>query len=301
MSRQIEEYLLSLKNELRGSDPATIQDALSDAEDHLRSALAVQTEKEPGISEETAMQSIIENFGNPEEIAAAYNEIEIRMRPALAKCQYSHKRSFWSRFFGVIAEPRAWGALLYMVLSLVTGVLYFSWAVTGLSTSIGLIVLIIGLPVFGLFLLSIRGLALIEGRIVEGLLGMQMPRRPIFIDRNLNLWERFKVLFLDSRTWLAILYMLLMLPLGIIYFTLFVTLMAVSLSFIASPILRMIFGPEFINYGDGLITNVVLPSPDYLIPVMVVVGVLLFFGSMHLAKGLGWLQARFAKTMLVRN
>ncbi len=301
MSNQIEEYLQSLKQELAGSDPATIQDALSDAEDHLRSALAVKIEDQPDIPEEDTLKTIIDDFGTPDEIAAAYSEIETRMRPALAKSKKTHNRSFLSRFFGIIADPSAWGALLYMLLSLATGIIYFTWAVTGLSVSAGLIVLIIGLPVFGLFLLSVRGLALIEGRIVEALLGIQMPRRPIFIDRNLKLWDRFKILFNDSRTWLAIIYMILMLPLGIIYFSLFVTLFSVSLAFIASPILRIIFGPEFINYGDGLITNVILPSPDYLVPILFIIGIVLFFASMHLAKGLGWLHARLAKGMLVRN
>ena len=85
MSNQIEEYLKSLKQELTGSDPATIQDALSDAEDHLRSALAVKIEDQPDIPEEDTLKTIIDDFGTPDEIAAAYNEIETRMRPALAK------------------------------------------------------------------------------------------------------------------------------------------------------------------------------------------------------------------------
>ena len=300
MSHPIDEYLTQLKNELQGSDPATIQDALSDAEEHLRSALSIQLTDNTDSTEEVVLQSIIESFGTPDEIAAAYTEIETRMRPALAKRTDTTKRSFWKRFFGVIAEPRAWGALLYMLLSLVTGVIYFSWAVTGLSTSLGLIILIIGLPIFGLFLLSIRGLALIEGRIIEGLLGIQMPRRPLFIDHNLNLWERFKILFKDSRTWLAIVYMILMLPLGIIYFTVTVTLIAVSLSFIASPVLQIIFSPEFISLPEGF-PILGLSSPDALVPFLFVIGIILFFATMHLAKAIGWLQARFAKSMLVRN
>ena len=36
MNNQIDEYLNTLRKELAGSDPAIIQDALSDAEEHLR-------------------------------------------------------------------------------------------------------------------------------------------------------------------------------------------------------------------------------------------------------------------------
>jgi hypothetical protein len=188
-----------------------------------------------------------------------------------------------------------------MILSLVTGIIYFTWVTAGFSTSVGLLVLIIGLPVTGLFLLSIKGIALVEGRIIEALLGIQMPRRPIFLDKELNLWEKFKVLVSDSRTWLAMLYMVLQLPLGIIYFTLFITLISVSLSFIATPILRWIFGPVAYISGDGLITSFLLAAGDYLIPILMITGILLFFATMHLAKWLGKLHGNMAKAMLVRN
>ncbi len=39
MIKSIDQYLSLLKQELAGSDRATIQDALSDAEEHLRNAL----------------------------------------------------------------------------------------------------------------------------------------------------------------------------------------------------------------------------------------------------------------------
>ena len=301
MSSQVSEYLEALKREMAGSDPAIIQDALSDAEDHLRSALAAQLELLPDTSENEVLQGVIEEYGQPEEVAGAYKEIEHRIRPALSQPLSRPKRNFVSAFFGVIAEPRAWGALLYMLLAMVTGIVYFTWVVTGLSLSAGLLVLIIGLPFIGLFLLSVRGIALVEGRVVEALLGEPMPRRPLFIDKDLNLWQRFKVLVVDPRTWLAMVYMVLQLPLGIIYFTLYVTLLSVSLSFIATPVLRIIFGPEVISVQQGLITSVILPSPDYWIPILVVAGVALFFGTIHLAKWMGWLHGRFAKFMLVRS
>ena len=42
MIKSIEEYLDQLKTELQGSDAATIQDALSDAEEHLRACMQNQ-------------------------------------------------------------------------------------------------------------------------------------------------------------------------------------------------------------------------------------------------------------------
>ena len=42
-------------------------------------------------------------------------------------------RSAAARFFGVVMDPHTYGALFYMLLSLVTGVFFFTWVVTGLS------------------------------------------------------------------------------------------------------------------------------------------------------------------------
>src|SRR5690606_7424559 len=84
-----------------------------------------------------------------------------------------------ARFFGVIADPYAWTGFFYMLLSLATGIVYFTTVVTGFSVSAGTIVLIIGIPIVILFVGVIRILSLVEGRIVEVMLGERMLRRPL--------------------------------------------------------------------------------------------------------------------------
>jgi hypothetical protein len=80
---------------------------------------------------------------------------------------------------------------------------------------VGLAVLIIGIPFAILFLGSVRVLSLVEGRIVEAMLGERMPRRPLYSARGKNWLERIKDMFTDPRTWSTLLYMVAMLPLGI--------------------------------------------------------------------------------------
>jgi hypothetical protein len=41
MFKTIDEYLEALKTEMQGSDPALLQDALSDAREHLSVAVAI--------------------------------------------------------------------------------------------------------------------------------------------------------------------------------------------------------------------------------------------------------------------
>jgi len=305
MIQSIDNYLAQLKKELSGCDRATIQDALSDAEEYLRASLSSATANDATISEADALSQIIERYGMPEEVATAYREIEHRITPALAQPSYpdepeeakkeKDERPLLSRFFGVFADFRVWGAFLYLLFSLATGILYFTWVVTGISLSAGLLVLIIGLPFTGLFILSVRGIGLVEGRIVEALLGIRMPRRPQFHRRNMGLWARFKNIILDKHTWLSIAYMILQLPLGTIYFSVFITLIALSLSGIAMPILQLVFDvPVNINGGSYYLAG-------WMLPLAVVAGILLATLTMHLAKYVGRMHGTLAKALLVRS
>ena len=311
MIQNIEQYLSQLKKELSGSDRATIQDALSDTEEHLRTALSTAIQATPDISEAEALESIIEKYGMPGEVATAYKEIESLTPPAFTRPGYRQmepvaqaestehtppdNRPFYARFFGVVLEPRAWGAFFYLLISMLTGLFYFSWVTIGISLSMSLLVLIIGLPFAGLYILSVRGIALVEGRIVEALLGVRMPRRPVFQKRNRGWWQRFKAIVSDKHTWLSIVYMLLQFPLGIFYFILFIALIAVSLSGIAMPILQLGFDIPVAN-----INGIAYYLSGWLLPLVVIAGVLLGTATMHLSKALGRVHGALASSLLVR-
>ncbi len=64
MIKSIDEYLLRLKKELSGCDPAMIQNALSDSEEHLREALRSVHDLHPDRSESDILQEVIENYGS---------------------------------------------------------------------------------------------------------------------------------------------------------------------------------------------------------------------------------------------
>jgi hypothetical protein len=300
MINNIEEYLLQLRREMSGCDRAIIQDALADAEEYLRNALENIRGKNPVFVEKEALQPIFEEYGSPAEIAAAYKRIEPRVfveprEQAIETPPLSRRnRSFIPWFFGIVADSRAWGSFFYLLLTLVTGTIYFSWAVTGLSLSLGLLVLIIGIPVAGLFLLSVRGLALLEGRLVEALIGVRMPRRALFSNRNLGIWGRIKAMVTDKYTWFSMAYMLIHLPLGIFYFSLLISLFSVALWLFARPIMELGFGAPVFTI------DVPYYTPGWLMPLSMIGGVLIFFATMHLAKLLGQFQGRLAKAMLVR-
>ena len=296
MAESIQDYLRELKQALSGADPAVAQDAMADAEEHLTMALEHAREGAPGLSEPDTLSRIIEEYGTPAEVAAAYKDNEARFVPPLSPAAHSHPRSAAARFFGVVVDPRAYACLFYMFFSLITGIIYFTVATTGLSLSAGLIFLIIGLPFFALFLLSAQGIALVEGRIVEALLGIRMPRRPLFAKKGQGIWARFKTLFKDKLSWTTILYMLLQLPFGILYFTVFVSLICIGLALIAVPVLQSGFGFPIVTTDD-----LEYFLPESLFPLVVIAGVLWLLLTMHLAKLVGRFHGAYAKSLLVRE
>ena len=294
MIKSVEEYLELLKTELKDSDAATIQDALADAEEHLRAALASLREKRPEMSEAEALTQVIEQYGSPDETASAYREVERRTLPSLARRNSDQQDSVFKRFLSVYDDPKAWGALLYMLISLVTGIVYFTWTVTGLSLSLSLAIFIFGLLFAVFFAVSLRGLALLEGRIVEGLLGVRMPRRSSFIQQGTTWLDRLKTNLTDKHVWLALVYFFLQMPLGVIYFTLIVTLFSLSVGLMAAPLLQAITDFPIISIG---VMRYYLPS--WATPLSLLVGFLIWTLTMHLGRFIGQLHGRYAKTFLV--
>jgi hypothetical protein len=295
MSKNVDDYLNRLKIELKGSDPALIQDALSDAEEHLRFALNTAQTEAPDIEEAEALVPIFEKYGSPSEVAAAYKRIEAHLKPVFAPLSPPGTGTLFSRFFGVISEGRAWGAFLYMIFAVLTGSLFGLWGLFGSGISFISLILVFGIPITGLFLLSIKGISLIEGRIVEALLGVRMPRKRVFIRRSLGPMEKFKSLIKDPYTWKSLIYLVLMFPIGWIYFGLSGFAFVFALSFVFAPILELVFHLPMELYGTDAFT------PVGMLPVVVLAGILMIFLILHLAKFIGRIHGQYAKYMLVRK
>ena len=296
MVNSIDEYLKSLKQALSGCDNATQQDALADAEEHLRTAIESGLEESDKVLESDILNEVIEKYGTPDEIAAAYREMENKLHPPLARTKQVADRSILARFFGIFADPRAWGSLIYMIFALVTGIIYFTWTVTGISVGASTIFLIIGIPIIILFLYSIRGITFVEGRIVEAMLGERMPRRSKYTNKNISLWERIKNLLGDRTTWLGMLYMVLQLPLGIIYFTVMITSIAVSIALIFAPIMQFLMVYDIVYFGgEGY------GPPTWTLPFVSLCGILLITIVMHIARLTGKLHGKWAKLLLVSD
>jgi uncharacterized membrane protein len=290
----IPQYLDQLKLALQGADPALVQDALYDAEEYLRSEMA----ENPDTDEATMLARIATSYGAPEEVADIYRDTEVQVSQALRTPRPPPRGSAIGRFFAVAVDPRAWAAMFYMLLSLATGIVYFTTVVTGLSVSAGFAVLIIGIPVVILFIGLVRLLSLVEGRLVEVMLGERMPRRPLYVGRGQPLLTRIGAMFTDPRTWSTMLYMVLMLPLGILYFTVAVTAMSLSLGLIFGGLSLGLAGVGL----DLFDTHWYIGYPDFWeAPLALAIGIVGLFATLHLARAVGKVHGLLAKQLLVKT
>jgi uncharacterized membrane protein len=289
--RTVEHYLDLLREELQGADPALVQDALYDAEEHLRAELA----QNAGESEETMLARIASSYGAPAEVADAYRTNEARVQAALRTPRPKPRRSALGRFFAIYSDPRAYLSLAYMLLALATGILYFAFASVGTAMSVGFAILIIGVPFFLLFVGTARVLALAEGRIVESLLGTRMPRRPVHPGAGVPWWRRIVEMLQDPRTWGTLLYLFLMLPLGVFYFSFAVVGVVVSVALFVAPIIVLLHETGVIQL-DGTIGG---PNAAWL-PLIAILGIVLLTITLHLARGIGYLHGQLAKFLLVQ-
>jgi uncharacterized membrane protein len=305
--RSIDEYLKQLRAALEGEDPALIQDALYDAEEYLRAEIAAHPEK----SEADVLEIIASTYGAPEEVAAAYRDTEAKVKAALKTPtpRTTEPPSELRRFFGIFLDPRAYSSLFYMLLSLATGILYFVFVVVGISLSTSLLFIVIGVPIFLAFIGIGRAISLGEGRLLEAITGERMPRRPVHPGPPASWWSRIGEMLTDVRTWTTLLYFVIMLPLGIVYFVIAVVGLSVGVKLSLAPV---VFIGERLGWlgnladfwgtgwnwghhwgpfeGTGSAVGALLKFA---------IGIFVLTALMHLARGIARGHARLAKALLV--
>jgi hypothetical protein len=303
--RSIDEYLRQLRVALEGEDSALIQDALYDAEEYLRAEVAAHPEK----SEADVLELIASTYGAPDEVATAYRDTEVKVKAALRTPpprRPENPSGAW-KFFGIYSDPRAYTSLFYMLLTLATGIMYFTLVVVGVSLSAGLAILIIGVPFFLAFIGITRVVSLGEGRLLEAVTGERMPRRPVHPGPVKGWWARIGGMLADARTWTTLLYLVLMLPLGIIYFVIATVGLSIGVNLSLAPL--AVLGENLGWLDDYNSHGIPFALGDHMVRLtttswvgalfMLAIGIVVLTVVMHAARGIVRMHARLAKALLV--
>ena len=94
-------------------------------------------------------------------------------------------------------------------------------------------------------------------------------------------------------------YLLLMLPLGVVYFCIATVGLSLSFGVVYGAMWSLVTGESHVRIDDAPWLEHLLSTAPGLI-LLVLLGVLVFFVMLHVARAVGWLHGRIAEALLVR-
>jgi signal transduction histidine kinase len=143
---------------------------------------------------------------------------------------------------------RTWKETAYALLALPLGVAWFSIFLTLVTTSLSLIVLVVGLPLLAATLCLARVASRVQREVAGALLGARIPAPP-FASPDARPFRRFLQPLIDLPTWRALVYLLVFaFPIGLALFITAVVLWSLALSFVTSPLWYFLIPSE--DRGD---------------------------------------------------
>jgi signal transduction histidine kinase len=197
------------------------------------------------------------------------------------------------RLYGPLVHATTWKQTLHLLLDLPAGITFFTVAITMLSVSAGLMVLVVGLPLLALTVFAGRVISAIDrGRAT--LLLDTVVDGPAPLDTSGGPWAATKRAISDGAGWKGLGYGVLMLPWGIVAFTLSVTLWSLALSLPLSPVFTVLeLGndePDFIARNRAALTVAA-----------VIVGLVLLAVTPRAVNGLAAIDKALVKALLGRS
>jgi hypothetical protein len=231
-------------------------------------------------------------------------------------------RPSYPGFFGILVKPLAYNTLHYMLFAAISGPFIFAWVALGLALSLPLAMA--GIPLFALFMASVRLLGGIESRMIEKLLGVPIPRART-PPAQAMLRDRTRAALRDPLGWSAIAYLLLRLPLGLLYFALAAFCLLLPSAFLWAgawivsgqvrlyppdptddPLWRQLLSGRILHETAG--TMHLHGAPEWLAPwlqtpvaagaMVILAGILLFLPLLHLIRAVGEGHAKLAERLL---
>jgi len=199
-----------------------------------------------------------------------------------------------SKLFGVIIKGQTYVNIFYLLIAFVLGILYFTLETTFISLGFGLLITLLGIPI----LIGTIALSRLIGKFEISMSNLFL-KTDIEYPKQIkeeNFWKRIKAIFTDNFTWKSLAHIFLKFPLGIMSFTITITLLSTSIALIASPVIfhlnkigRISGDYKFGQYTVDSYWSVIL---------IALLGVILLFGSLHLFNALGLMFKALNKTLL---
>lgn len=192
---------------------------------------------------------------------------------------------------GIVLHPGPYKRLAYHALGFPLGVVSLLGVVIGVSLGLALSILLVGIAILAGTMVFVRGVASVERRLARALLDVTI-QSPQKLETTLSEpLAHVRNACTDEQTWRSCVFVLARFPVGLVQFTVAVTLTALSLALVTAPL--HYDGVQILQFGpwwhlDSL-SEALLAVP---------VGVLLWAFSLHVFDLLGTVMARFTRRLL---
>lgn len=131
---------------------------------------------------------------------------------------------------------RTYGNLLYLALAFPLGITYLVFLSVGLSLSVGLAVLLIGIPLFFAVLVATMGLVTLERWLSTALLGVDVEAPAWRVSNREDPVDGAKRLVLDPAVWAGLFFLATKFAVGVGAFTLLMSLFVPAFVLLATPL-----------------------------------------------------------------
>lgn len=195
----------------------------------------------------------------------------------------------------VLPEDRTLSNIMYLLLGLPFGILYFVVLIVGLTVGLPLSIIGVGIPVLYLTFLIAHGFARFERWLSDGLLDHPVPYSPPKYATKVSALARFAQHATALITWKEITYLILKFPFGIFSSVLAIVLLCVDLALLFSPVLVLLggkWGITGINFWNTRIDTLEKSAISFL------VGLALTFVTLPILNWLARVSGDFAHLML---
>ena len=146
-----------------------------------------------------------------------------------------------------ILTGRTWRETLHLILDLPLGVLSFSYVVSLLCFGVGTAMTFLGLPILVACVGGARGFAAMERARARALLGVDVPAPAAIAPPRPGFVGWIRGMLGNGANWRAALYAFLLLPMGVLGFTLAVVLWSVGISAALYPLYHWVF-PTYVGW-----------------------------------------------------
>jgi hypothetical protein len=195
-------------------------------------------------------------------------------------------------FFSVLGETQTYLNIVYIFAAFPLSIVYFSLVVTGLSLSLGLLVIVAGFFIFIGTLLMLRGFRWMDVQLTRVFLS-----HTIEIKKDMARLGGFSgfmsQLFGSAVTWKSLVhYLVIKFPLDTVAWTISITFLAMTLDLLLAPALS-----QYMWFGDDDINRWLLDffGDVYILPFL---GIIWGMISLHVIRGMAWVCREINQVML---